>query len=316
MLNQELRNLIASGVNKYNRANSQRTKPKEGVNRYRILAPSRAEAAWVRPSGQFYADIGVHWIKADKNGKPLAVVGCHSIMNDQPCPVCTAIDLALANAVDQDSEELYKSWKPNKSVWVNAIDRSKGSATGEDPIVLELPMGVWGKVWDLAQQYADEGQWIFDADAGVDIAISKSGRGLNTEYQVNVAAGNNHKPVDKAVFGKLVNVFEMAQKEFFRGDEQKALNIITQVSGVALPRLGGPASNAALTGPRTKTAALTSPAAQVEDAEVIEMDDGNVAAVAPVKPAAPAQAQTVEASIDALSTDEVDDVLAELDNLS
>jgi hypothetical protein len=304
--------LLNQGAAKYNRAGgSQRLKPKEGINRYRIIAPTPDQAPWVKADGRFYADVGVHWIKFDKNGKPHAIVGCKEVMKDEACELCTAIDLAINSAIDEDSKELYESFKAKKSVWVNVIDRSKGS-TNDGIQVLELTAGTWGKVMAIGQQYADEGQWIFDAAEGVDIAISKSGKGLSTEYVVNVAAGAS-KPVDPKKMTELVDVFALAEKEFFRGDEQKALNAIKQMSGIALPKIAGSSHNgvAALAGPaRTPTAALASTAAQVEDAEIEDV----VEAKKPAVKAAPV-AEQVEEVTDLSSVELDDDILAELDNL-
>lgn len=314
-LNPALQKLLASGVNKYSRAGGARLKPKEGINRYRFLAPTQQDCSWVKPDGTFWADVGVHWIKSDPNGKPLAVVGCDSIVNDKPCAVCAAIELAIANAPDEESRKLYEDMKPNKSVYVQVIDRSKGSTTGEDPQILELTPTTWGKVMSVIQQFAEEGEDVLDLASGMDIAISKSGKGLNTEYTVNVAPGQS-KPVDKAIWGKLTDVFQYVQREFFRGEEQKALNAIAQISGITLPRLGGPAgtSGVQLTLPQTKTPspALSSTAAQVEDAEI---EQAVAEASEPVKAVA-APAKTITPQTDTGLTDEdVESVLAELDNI-
>ncbi|MER9496411.1 hypothetical protein NKI86_32185, partial [Mesorhizobium sp. M0320] len=63
-LNPALQKLISNATNKYSRSSGNRIKPKEGVNRYRILAPTPAQAPWVKADLQLWADCAVHWIKA------------------------------------------------------------------------------------------------------------------------------------------------------------------------------------------------------------------------------------------------------------
>ncbi|RWI35467.1 hypothetical protein [Mesorhizobium sp.] len=314
-LNPALQKLISNASNKYSRSSGNRIKPKEGVNRYRILAPTPAQAAWVKPDLQFWADCGVHWIKADENGKPLAVVGCESTVNQAPCPVCTAIDQAVASAIDEDSKKLYESWKVKLTVLVNVLDRSKGSSNPDDVQILELTPTTWGKVMSVIQQYGEEGEDILDLANGMDLSITRTGKGLNTEYSVNVAAGKS-APVKPEQIKGTHDLYAHIQKEFFRGDEPKALAAIAQISGVSMPRLTSAG------GARTPTRALTSQAASVADSDVQE--EAALEALeeeAVVEEEAPAPAKTVatkpvvKAPATAPVEEEMDDILADLENI-
>jgi hypothetical protein len=257
-LSPAMQKLVSQASNKYSRSSGSRIKPKEGVNRYRILVPD--------VNAQFWADLGVHWIKAEKNGKPLAVVGCDSIVHDTPCALCTAIEMAIASAVDEESKELYTDWKAKKSVLVNVLDRSKASDKPDEAQILELTPTTFGAILGIVQQYAEEGQDVLDAAEGIDISITKTGKGLSTEYAVNVAPGAS-KPVTKAHIASCHDLAAHIEKEFFRGDETKALNSIAQIAQISVKGLAAPSG-------KTPTAALTSRAAKVEDADEPATDDG------------------------------------------
>lgn len=315
-LDPRLMKLVSNAANKYSRSSGKRIKPKEGVNRYRIIAPTQKQAPWVSADGQFWAECGVHWIKATEDGKPLAVVGCDSVVNQKPCEICTAIDQAIASAIDEESKKLYEGWKARTSIFVNVLDRSKGSSNPDDVQILELTTTTWGKVMGVIAQFGEEGEDILSPTTGMDIVITRSGKGLNTEYAVNTAPGQNHKPVTADQIKAAIDLNDHIQKEFFRGDETKALAAIGQISGVSYaPRLA--ASN------RTPTRAITSQAAAVEDAdaeeaalEALEEEEAAPAAApakaeakpaaAPAKPAAPAEASVEE---------DMDDILAGLDDI-
>lgn len=303
-LSPALQKLVSQAANKYSRSSGTRIKPKEGVNRYRILLPD--------PNGQFWADLGVHWIKTELSdgAKPLAVVGCADVCFQTPCAIDTAIDQAIGSAIDEESKKLYESWRARKSVLLNVLDRSKGSANPDEVQILEITPTTFGAIMGIVQQYAEEGEDVLDAQSGMDISITRTGKGLNTEYAVNVAPGKS-SPVTKAHLQACHDLAQHIQKEFFKGDEQKALNVISQTAQINVPRLAS----------RTPTAALTSKAAAVaEEAAADDItadldDDGTppfeVEAEAPAKTVSKPVAQAEVPSDD----DDLADVLADLDSL-
>lgn len=313
-LSPALQKLVSQGANKYSRSTGERIKPKEGINRYRILVPD--------VNAQFWADLGVHWIKAEVEGKgkPIAVVGCPDVCFGQPCEIDTAIVQALSGAIDEDSKKLYESWRARKTVLLNVLDRSKGSSDPDKVQILEITTGTFGAILNIIQQYAEEGEDILDAAGGMDISITRAGKGLNTEYTVNVAPGKS-LPVKQAHLKDCHNLTDHINKEFFRGDEQKALNFIGQVAQVNLPRLGS----------KTPTAALTSKAAQVDPdvdedaladaADLEEVSDEQEEAPAPAATktvaaktsSTPAKAEVEEDVV--LDDNDLDDVLADLDSI-
>jgi hypothetical protein len=292
-LNPALRKMVSQAKAKYAGNTGNAAKPKEGRNVYRILAPTAEQAAWVPEGGQFWADLGVHWIKPGKNDKPVAVVGDCDTVYQQPSVINTAIEMAINAAYDEDSKKLYEEWKARKSVLVNVINREK-----DDTEVLELTPTTWGKVLDLITLYADAGQDITDPNEGADIVITRTGKGLNTNYDVAIAPvipTAPFKTVPLEVLQRSTDLHQFIAGNFFRGEEQKALNFIAQIAGVAVPRLGGPAGAA---GVKTPTAALTSSGASVEGAKV---DDGAAAAAA-AQAAAARKAAAEKAAAEAAAT--------------
>ncbi|SCW95786.1 hypothetical protein [Ancylobacter rudongensis] len=294
-LNPQLLQMVSQAKSKYAGNSGKAIKPKEGRNTYRIVAPTHQQAPWVDPvTGKWWADLGVHWIKSDPNGKPIAVVGDCDTVYQQPSPLNTAIEMAIHSAVDEDSKKLYEEWKARKSILLNVVDRS---TPGDDPDVLELTTTTFSKVLELYTMYAEAGQDITDPASGQDIVITRTGKGLNTNYDVAIAPlapGASHKPVPLASLQKATDLMDFIQKNYFRGEEQKALNAIAQIAGVALPRLG--AAPAGALAARTPTAALTSASASVAEADPVTTVAPAV--TAPVTPAAAAAPVVDQAAID------------------
>lgn len=331
--------LVSKAKNKYSGNSGKALRPKEGRNTYRLIAPPPNAESWVGPTGQWWADLGVHWIKADSNGKPLVVLGDCDTVYQQPSVINAAIDRAIAEAIDEDSKKLYEDWRAKRSVLLNVIDRS---TPGDEPEVLELTPTTFGKVLDLYTMYAEAGQDITDPASGVDIVITRTGKGLNTNYDVAVAPvtpTTPHKPVPKASIEKAVDLKDYIARNYFRGEEQKALNCIAQIAGVALPALSAPSQAASITS--TPTAALASPAVAVADAEVVNTPAADPVVVdqnaelaarraallkkqqeelaaleaATATPAAAPAAAVAAPATAVLTEDETDSILSQLDDL-
>ena len=274
-----LKQLMAQKANKYKTSGGNAKKLKEGRTVLRVIAPKPGEVSWVKEEMEIFRDLGVHWIKPNENAKPMAVVGSSEICYGTVSPLSAAVDMAVASAYDEDSKKLFESWKARTSVLFNAVDR----ADGVDDL-WEVPKGVWGKIMDLWNLYAEQDFDIFDHATGVDLVITRTGTGLNTKYDVQVMPmmpGKTFAPVPADVVARAKDPNEYIQSNFFRGEEPKALSAIAQLSGVVVPQLGAPA---------TPTAALSSPAATVADAPVAP------AATPSIDPAALAAAQAAQAA--------------------
>lgn len=254
-LSPELRKVVSESRNRMSRSNTKTLKPKEGANRYRFLAPTFAQAPWVGPNGKFWAELGVHWIKTEKDGKPVCVVGSPDVCYQQPSMIDTAIDMAIGASYDEDTKKLFEEMKANKSVLFNVLDRSNMSAGVQ---ILEIKPTAATQFWDLLGQHEDEGVDMLDPATGIDVIITRSGKGFDTTYTVNPKPGAS-EPIDPKLLTQCHDLPAYIAQEFFKGEEPKALATIVAISGITLPGMIGSA-------PRTPTPALTSASTTVADA--------------------------------------------------
>lgn len=321
-LSPQLRGMISKAKNKYSQG-GKTIKPKEGRNIYRVIAPAPGTSG-VGEDGQFWADSAIHWIKADDKGKPMAVVGDEEFVYQRPSVLNTAIQMAIESAVDEESKKLYESWRSRKSVLLNVVDRS----TGQNEI-LEITATTFGKFLELYEIHLDAGQDLTDPASGVDICLTRTGKGLNTEYSITAQPGVSQPLTADQIKGvKDLNAFIAA--EYFSEDNTKALNAVRQIAGIA-PPMGN------TLGAATPTAALTSAGASVADAAITQPDP-NAAALAAQQAAAeqaalaaqqaaaqqaaatqvqpdPTPAPPVETGSGGLSAEEEAALMAELDAL-
>lgn len=291
-LSPALAEMIKSAKNKYSRNNARTVKLKEGKTRVRILQ--------AKPTDKFWEDLGVHWIKTEKNGKPVAVVGCREAVHEEPCEICNAIERAMKTAVDDESIAIIKEWKTKKSVLLNALIRS-GSDASDEPQILEVTPTTFAQMCSIMEEYGD----MLDAKTGTDFIIERVGKGLDTEYRVMPAPKSD--PVPKGAIDKMHDLKEFVEREFFRGEERKALNAIAQMTGVTV--------SSALSGPRG-TALLTSPAASLEEAAPWTEETKAVDKTAAKTTAAKKAPAKVEVDLADLPNSEIEDMLADLDDLT
>lgn len=293
---------------------------KEGKTHIRILTGaigSRKD----KDGSEFWRDLGVHWIKQSADGKPVAVVGCSEVVHGEPCAVCNAIENSGGSQTDDETLNLMKEWRARKNVLIVALIRSGADANEDTPQICELSPGTFSDICSVLETYTDEDNDPLDYKTGMDLIIERTGKGKNdTKYKVMPAPKS--KPVSAAALDNMPDIDAHIQKEFFRGDEPKALRAIGVITGVDTSRML-PKRTAApmLTGASAATVAAAAIAgADVSEVETVEEDDGAIplrvpakaaqkAAAAPAKKSAPA-AEPVD-----LSEKEADEILSELDNL-
>lgn len=249
----------------------------DGKNRLRILPVVIKAPMHVGDDAErFWLESGLHWIKAPGNPKPLAVVGNSLIFYGTLSPLESMIEQAIATASTDEDIKFYTDMKARKSVLINAINRTPGSAdASEVPAVYEMTPTTWGKVLGLMAEYAEDHGNIFDPNIGMDITIERTGKGLNTEYTVLPCFDKKNLPVSKDSMSKAVDLAAFVEKEYFRaGDETKALTIIANSTGLTLPALGAPRAAAGLLTNTTMTTAASSQviaaAAAQQAARVVE----------------------------------------------
>ncbi|WP_144440077.1 hypothetical protein [Methylobacterium sp. AMS5] len=244
----EMMALIKGAKNRYSRGSGKTIKIKEGRTTVRII----------QTEGKFWRDLGVHWIK-DEAGKVLAVVGCSDVVYDKPCPIDAAIEKAAKHVGDDQTLKLVAEMKTRKSVLVKAIIRD-GADGSPDPQILELTPTTFGSLMTMAEEYGSEVD-PFDAEEGLDFIITRSGKGKDTEYKVMPKLrGSERVTKDQMTKAKELDLDAFIEKEFFRGEENKALNAISGITGISL----------ALAAPARAAGLLTGSSAKVADAEVEE----------------------------------------------
>lgn len=275
----------------YSRSVNKTVSIKEGKTRVRLfMAPNMVNDA--HPFGE--RDLGVHWIKTSRTGKPVAVVGCQEIVYDKPSLLNPIIEKAADAAVDDETLAVIKEWKARKQVLINAIIRD-GADASENPQILQLTPTTFGNILSILESYIEDGRTdVLDPKTGIDLIIQRSGKGFDTEYTVMVAPSS--KPINPAVMDNALDLDEFIANEYFKGEENKAIAAMTAMVGLS--------SGPALASSRT-TAALTAARPVEEVVEVAAKPPAGVK-VAPAK---------VDDVVDDLNDDEVNQMLEELDNL-
>jgi len=212
-------------------------KPQPGNHAYRILPSWRGNG-----DGQFWHDMGMHFIKTEESGsKPAAIYICADKTFQKPCEVCDAITKSLAVSHDDKMTDRLKEARSSQRYLMNVLH-----LTGPEPTkvqVLEVGQSIFQAICNLITEYGD----ITDLDTGIDIKIKREGSGLDTEYSVLPSAKSN--PVKRDVLANLVNLDDFVAQENPVGNT-KALNAVGSIIGV-LPAAG---AQPALAAPRAAKA--------------------------------------------------------------
>lgn len=167
---------------------------KDGRNVVRILPP--------KENGEFVQEVFLHYGvgKSESNKKGTVVVCPTTHGDDKACPICEAVKELrnLSKAKDDTYSKQASQLGRKKRVYFNAIDRSldlesftKNSdgkyldAEGKEsnPVqILAVGTTVYKAILGIMcdPEYGD----ITDAQEGLDVIITKSGTGMNTEYDV------------------------------------------------------------------------------------------------------------------------------------
>ena len=294
-------------------------KPEEGHNNYRVLVPTNDRIE--KNNGQWWIDVGVHWIKASKNGKTLAVVGDLAITFGEPSRINSAIERAIATAPDSTCKKLYESWRARSSIWFNIINRDDNNKVE----ILELSKKIFAQVLDLVEMYDDRDQYITDTVNGVDIVITRVGKRIDTKNTVPVKTGISKLATpDQRI--ECHDSISSVKKQYFNNKENAAFLAISNLSGIALSR----SESEIFTITNNTNNVLKSPSSIVDDATILAGEDTELLAMrARVNnknrkqrdyPSGNANGNVeVITEIDdnsELTANEADDILAELNSLN
>lgn len=205
-------------------------KPVNGKHRYRIL-PS-----WKEGSPQFFHDFGMHWIKDYVGGdkKLQSVYVCADKTFGEPCPVCEAISQAFKYATDDNVVEILKEAYAGQRYLMNVLHRS--GSEPETPQLMEIGIKIFAQICEIIEEFGD----ITDIEDGIDITISRSGSGFDTEYLVVPAAKSD--PVNPSVLEKLYDI-DAYVAQANPAKEALALKAVAGIIGVEeapRPAIGSP----------------------------------------------------------------------------
>lgn len=292
-------------------------KPTDGTTRWRILPSWRGEGQ------QFWHDFGQHFVK--NHAKEMtAIYMCTDKTFGKPCSVCEAISSGIKGATDDATMELLKDARSSGRVLLNALWLDSPRPEEKvDPQILELPPSVFATIVEIASEWEEAGQSIFDLEGGKDLLIGRTGAGKNTKYTVQVAA--KVTPVPAGVAAKLHDLDEYVQQESSE-QQLRALNSVRSVVGL-LPApaasSGLPAAAAAMGAAgiveddeyAVATPPKRTPAADVEDVApkpAAAAKPAPAATVAAAPAAAAAAAAAAPAAVASSGDPDLDAMLAEL----
>lgn len=266
------------------KASNMRTlKPLPGRHTYRILPTWRLNTMpeeCEKEAQPFWHDFAQHWVRAEKNGKPVAYI-CLEKTFGADCPICSAIGRGISASNDDETVELLKDANAAQKYLFNVLHRSSTDKPNEVQ-VFEVGNKIFEQVLEFVTEYGD----ITDLKDGLDLIINREGSGLDTKYTVMPAA--KHKPVDKSVMANLFDLDAVVKQE----NETKlnlALDNLSKASGVLPAPSRGGSSRASLVD-----------MSDVEDADYSDSTD-DVAA------------EDVSDAGDDISDDELDDLLGDLE---
>lgn len=255
-LSESMKAMMARKKASYAKGGDKPYKLKEGKTRVRVLPAEFVQNG----ESKIWTDCGVHWVKTSKDAKPAAVVGNSLVTHGIASDVEAFIDQALQVAKDQGDEamvEVFKDMRARKSVIINGLIQD-GADKSDAPKLIELTPTCWGDMLGTILTYAEEGVDILDLETGIDFIVERTGKGLDTNYAVMVAP--KASKVAKSVLEKVVDPMTYIEKELYRGDEPKALQAISNMTG--LPAPGAPKGLlSSTTASRPAAAALTAPKA-------------------------------------------------------
>jgi hypothetical protein len=299
-------------------------KPPPGRSTWRILPSWRGE------NEQFWHDFAQHFIK-DASENILAIYVDTEKTFGIPSEINALIGQAIKETTDDTTMTLLKNAKSSAGVLLNAI-QVDGDKPGEVQI-LEVRPSVFHAILNVAQEYEDAKESIFDIKAGRELIIHRDGAGLNTKYTVNAAA-KNKGVVPADVMKKLHNLDDYVKQENAEG-AFKALNAVRQIAGLLpAPGTGGagrvptgiptaaraalPAAGAAAIEDDYAVAPRPTPKAAVPSVEafedVPEVAVRPVAKATPAPAAAPAVAAAADTTADLTGDPDLDAMLASLGN--
>lgn len=291
----KLKELLAQNKNKYKGNNGARAfKFPEGKTRIRIIQ--------TKPGEKFWRDVGVHWIKADRGGKPISVIGCNDVVHEKHCEVCAAIEKSKIGVLDEEDEKLIKEWGARKDVLVPALVLGADKKFS-DPQIVQLTPTTFGQVLSIAEEFDMDDINIFDIEDGRDLIVERTGKGLDTEYQVMVAPKS--LKIDSSVASNLPDIDAWIESNFFNETPNKAVTAIAQITGTTVATLESKSVN---------TKMLADASVDDDEINLDEEIDDEVDEVEEKKTESKSKSKTEDLT-DIVDDSEIDDILSDLEDM-
>ena len=141
--------------------------PKEGRSIIRIM-PEVGEMEF------FFQEVGRHYMPDKKIFYCPSFTSCGEL----ECPVCEIVQ-ELYKSGDEASKALIGQIRVRRQYWMNVIDRD---AEDRGPLIYTPGVMVFGAIKNVINDpdYGD----IMDEDDGVDVVVTREGKGLETSYEV------------------------------------------------------------------------------------------------------------------------------------
>jgi len=213
-----------------------REKPEKlpaGNSRWRILPH------WSGGEGLPFQDFGQHFVKGF-DGEVQAVYICTAKTFGRECAICEVIRQADAMTSDPNAKKLIQEARAPQRYLVNAV-KHNGKGYDPEPVLLELPSGVFDQLLTIAGQYLEaDGVNIFDLNTGHDIIVARNGTGVNTKYQVMAASKSS--PISAEYMKKVRNLADYVAQEYEEG-KSKAIAALRNLSGSTTPMLSAPGAS-------------------------------------------------------------------------
>jgi hypothetical protein len=146
----------------------------------------------------FFQTVGRHMIPPD--GKKFFYCPKFTSEGEKDCPICEYVE-ELYKTGDKVNKALASELRVKRMFWMNVIDRANEKS---GPQIYTPGVTVFGAVSSLIgdPDYGD----IFDLEDGIDLIIEKSGKGLDTEYQVKTKRSSTPLSDDPAMVKKWITV--------------------------------------------------------------------------------------------------------------
>ena len=264
--------------------------------------------------GEFYQEIGIHWIK-DANGKTVTAVGDREICYGEVCPVREVIGKLIAHGKTMQGPAGDKIVEHGKDMLAKprfyanvVILKAPGDFDPKKPVLAEFPEQVWDKLLSQILDYLEElpddvdllTQGPFSLEKGAVFVMEKSGS-TKTDTKYNARITPKGIKTDRAIYDAAIDLASFKRAQFAKPISQ-ALAVVGAQAGIDMTDIAGALSDQAqakqIAGP--SAASTTQPGSKWGDDEEVAQETTT----------------TVEPeSDDELVGESDDDLLAGLDDL-